>query len=191
MLELAMHVLDIVQNSLRAGATRVEIQVREDLAKDLWVLEIEDNGRGISKEMLSRVGDPFVTSRLDSGGGLGIPLLKQAAESCGGGLEIQSQEGQGTKVAAYFQLNHLDRPPLGDMGETMGVLIGGNPTTEFFYEHKVNGKIYFLDTVTMKKILGVVSIDGPAVVAFIKKDVETGLKEIGADRFAKIRKVLE
>src|SRR3972149_2652803 len=154
MLELSMHILDIAQNSLAAGSTRVEIRIGEDLPADLLVIEVRDNGRGSSEAMLPRVTDPFVTSRTTREVGLGLPLLKEAAERCEGCLEVRSEEGQGTTVVARFRLDHFDRAPLGDMGETMGGLIAANPNVDFLYEHRVDARIYLLETREMRQGFG-------------------------------------
>lgn len=190
MLELSLHIMDLVQNSLAAGATRVAIRVRESSAEDRLDMEIEDNGGGIPPEMLGRITDPFVTSRKTGQAGLGLPLLREAAERCGGGIEVHSTTGAGTKVCAWFRRDHVDRAPLGDMGETLGVLIAGNPGVGLLYEHRVDEKDYRLDSLEMKKVLGPVPLDDPAVRGFIRRDVKEGLKRIGADAFPKIRRVL-
>ena len=190
MLELSMHILDIVQNSLAAQASQVEIRIREDLGKDFLILEVEDNGRGMSPELTQRVTDPFYTSRTTREVGLGLPLLKLAAERCGGRLEVQSQEGKGTRISATFGLDHFDRAPLGDMGETLAVLICGNPGVDFLYEHGVDGQTYRLATREMREILGPVSLDEPSVYDFIRRDVQQGLKKIKAASFPKIMEVL-
>ncbi len=181
MLELALHIMDLVQNSLAAGATQVEIEIGESLAEDRLTIEIRDNGRGIPAEMLTRVTDPFVTSRKARAVGLGLPLFKNAAESCGGGMEVLSETGRGTKVRAWFRLAHIDRAPLGSIGETMGILITGNPSVDFFYEHRVDEKAYRLETPAMREALGEVPLSDPAVLDFVRRDIEEGLRKIGAD----------
>jgi hypothetical protein len=190
MLELSMHILDIVQNSLAAGSTRVEIRIREDLPADLLMIEVRDNGRGISEAMLPRVTDPFVTSRTTREVGLGLPLLKEATERCEGCLEVRSEEGQGTTVSARFRLDHFDRAPLGNMGETMGILIAGNPQVDFLYEHWVDEQIYTLETREMRQVLGPIGLDDPSVLDFVRQDIQMGLKKIGAATFPKIMEVL-
>ena len=190
MLELSMHILDIVQNSLAARASRVEIRIGEDLAEDLLALEVKDNGRGMAPEVIRRVTDPFYTSRTTREVGLGIPLLKLAAERCGGCLEVQSLEGKGTRISATFRLNHFDRAPLGDMGETLAVLICGNPGADFLYEHRVDDRTYRLETGEMREVLGTVPLDAPSVHDFVRRDVQEGLKKIGAASFPKIMEVL-
>jgi hypothetical protein len=190
MQELSMHILDIVQNSLAAGATRIEIRIREALGEDLLIIEVADNGRGMPQEILKRVMDPFFTSRTTREVGLGLSLFREATERTRGHLEVQSEEGKGTRVMARFCLNHFDRAPLGDMGETMGVLISGNPGVDFLYEHRVESQIYFLETREMREILGPVGLDDPSVLEFIRQDIQSGLKKIGAATFPKVMEVL-
>lgn len=190
MQELSMHILDIVQNSLAAGATRVEIRIRENLAEDILMIEVQDNGRGIPQEVLYRVMDPFFTSRTTREIGLGLSLLKEATERSGGCLKVCSEEGRGTRVMARFQLDHFDRAPLGDMGETVGVIMSGNPAVDFFYEHQVDGQIYVLDTREMRNILGPINLDDPLVLDFVRQDIQRGLKKIGAATFPKVMEVL-
>lgn len=186
-----MHIMDLVQNSLTAGATRVEICIGEDLTQNHMVIEIQDNGHGIPKEMLGKVADPFTTSRKTRPVGLGLSLLKEAAERCGGGFWIESSEGRGTKVRANFQHDHIDRAPLGDIGETLAMLIAANPNLDFHYEHGVGEKTYSLDTRKMREVLGNVSIAEGAIMEFVKDDVRNGLKEIGAATFPGTMEVLK
>jgi hypothetical protein len=190
MLELSMHILDIAQNSLAAGSTRVEIRIQEDLPADVLVIEVRDNGRGISGEMLPKVTDPFVTSRTTREVGLGLPLLKEAAERCEGCVEVRSAEGRGTTVVARFRLDHFDRAPLGDMGETMGILISANPDVDFLYEHRVDQRIYIMETREMRQVLGSIGLDDPSVLDFVRQDIRMGLKKIGAATFPKIMELL-
>jgi len=190
MLELSMHILDIAQNSLRAGASRVEVRVREDREKDRLIIEVQDNGRGMPPEIVKRVGDPFYTTRPTRVAGLGVPLLKEAAEKCGGHLEVHSREGEGTRILAVFQLDHFDRAPLGDMGETLAILITGNPGVDFHYLHQVDEQTYRLDTREMREVLGPVGLEDSSVFAFIREDVQAGLKKIGAATFPKIAEIL-
>jgi hypothetical protein len=158
--------------------------------EDLLIIEVADNGRGMSPEILRRVTDPFFTSRTIREVGLGLSLFKEATERTRGHLEVQSEEGMGTRVMARFRLDHFDRPPLGDMGETLGVLISGNPEVDFLYEHRVESQIYFLETREMREILGPVGLDDPLVLDFIRQDIQSGLKKIGAATFPKVMEVL-
>lgn len=126
MRELSLHILDILQNSVEAGATRVELSVVEDLAADRLTIEVRDNGRGIPPDKLPHVFDPFYTSRKTRHVGLGLPLLQTAAERCDGDATITSEVGVGTTLTATFQHSHLDRAPLGDMtGTLLSFVLGG------------------------------------------------------------------
>ena len=137
MRELSLHILDVVQNSLEAGATRIQLLINEDLRADRLTIEVIDNGRGMNQELLRRVLDPFVTTRTTRRVGLGLPLLAAAAERCNGKLEIQSELGKGTTVMVTFQHSHIDRAPLGDMVSTLISILLSNPLVDFEYEHRV------------------------------------------------------
>ncbi len=140
MRELSLHILDILQNSVEAGATRVELSVVEDLAADRLTIEVRDNGRGIAPDKLPHVFDPFYTSRKTRHVGLGLPLLQAAAERCDGDATITSEIGVGTTLTATFQHSHLDRAPLGDMvGTLMSFVLGG--ACDLRYVHRVTGRL--------------------------------------------------
>jgi signal transduction histidine kinase len=142
--ELSLHILDIVENSIAAGAETVEIYISEDTTKNLLTIEIKDNGRGMEEAMLAKVLDPFFTTKKVRRIGLGLPLLKQAAETACGELKIESKLGQGSIVQATFQLNHIDRQPLGDIAQTLRLLVITHPEIRFIYQHSYDEeKIYF------------------------------------------------
>lgn len=150
--ELSLHILDIVQNSIAAGARLITVEIAEDGAKDALAITICDDGCGMSAEMLATATDPFVTGRKTRRVGLGLPLFKLAAEMTGGGLEIISREGEGTCVQAVFGLSHIDRKPLGDIAATMRQLITANGNIDFVYRHSVGERSYTLDTRELRKI---------------------------------------
>jgi anti-sigma regulatory factor (Ser/Thr protein kinase) len=136
MRELSLHILDILQNSVEAGATRVELTIDEDLAADRLTITIEDNGRGIPPEKLPALFDPFYTTRSTRHVGLGLPLLKAAAERCNGDVTVASEVGAGTTLTAAFQHSHLDRAPLGDLtGTLLTFVLGG--ACDLRYVHRV------------------------------------------------------
>lgn len=113
MKNMALHILDIVQNSITAGASLINITIDEVHHGDMLMIEIRDNGSGMSKEMLDHVTDPYTTSRTTRKVGLGIPLFKRNAEQCEGNFSIQSLVGEGTTTTALFKTNHPDTPPWG------------------------------------------------------------------------------
>ena len=177
MKELSLHVLDIAENSVSAGATRIEITVTEDLNNDLLEISIRDNGKGMDADLKERITDPFVTSRTTRKVGLGIPFLKAAAEACAGTFTIESIPGKGTTISARFQHSHLDRMPLGDLKVTFLNLIVGYPDIQWIFRYDNDGKIYQLDTQPVKEILGDVPFSDPAVIRYLKKDLENGLNK--------------
>lgn len=134
--DISLHILDIVENSIAVSASRVEITVVEDMEKDLLLVEIKDNGRGMSEGRLEKVLDPFFTTKSVRKVGLGLPLLAQAARESGGDIEIESEVGIGTRVKATFQHSHPDRKPLGNIAETMRILRATNPDIEFVYKYE-------------------------------------------------------
>ena len=168
MRELSLHILDIAQNSLTAGARSVEIDVTADGAENLLPIVVRDDGCGMSPEFLARVTDPFTTKRTTRKVGLGIPLFRQAAELAGGEFSIESQEGVGTCVKATFQLDHIDRMPLGDLAGTLTALIGGSPGTEFHLRFEFSGKQFDFDTREIKETLQGVPIDSYEVLAYLR-----------------------
>lgn len=134
--DLSLHILDIVENSITAGAKNIKIKIAEDIQKDQLIIEITDDGKGMSKVMKEKVLDPFFTTRTTRRVGLGLPLLAQAAKISGGDIQIQSEPGSGTKIKATFGYSHIDRQPLGDLGQTLKILIISHPEINFVYEHK-------------------------------------------------------
>jgi len=174
--DISLHILDIVENSIAAGANRVEIRVIEDTRKDILSVEIRDNGKGMSEEVLENAVDPFYTTRTTRRVGLGLSLLSQSAKEAEGDMTIKSKEDEGTIIYAYFKHSHIDRKPLGNMAETLIVLIAGNPAVDFLYEHKFNNRIYSIDISEIREELGDIPLSSPDVIEAIRKDIQSGLK---------------
>jgi K+-sensing histidine kinase KdpD len=149
--DLSLHILDIVENSIRAHAKKIEIKIIEDKKKDLLTIEIIDDGKGMDKKTLKNVLDPFFTTKNTRRVGLGLSLLAQSAEESGGSIKIESKPGQGTKVKAVFGYSHIDRKPLGDVNKSLKVLIAANPDINFIYEYQKDNANYYLDTKEIKK----------------------------------------
>jgi signal transduction histidine kinase len=139
--DLSLHVLDIAENAVAAGARRVAVSVLEDARRDLLVLRVADDGPGMTKRDVRRALDPFFTTK-GKRTGLGLPLLAQAAEQCGGGLTLRSLRGGGTTVVARFRAGHVDRPPLTNMAGTLEVLVLGHPEIAFRYRHTRDGRTF-------------------------------------------------
>jgi hypothetical protein len=179
-LELALHILDIVENSVRAGATLVRILIRENRAKDLFLMRITDNGSGMTPEERQRALDPFYTTKKVRRVGLGLPMLSDAADRTGGKMTLRSKPGTGTVVEAAFGLSHIDRQPMGNIVSTLITIIVGNPGIDLLYRHEVDGRSYLLDTKEIKKELEDVPLNHPEVTGFLREHIAEGLSDIGA-----------
>ncbi len=167
MRELALHILDLVQNSIEAGASRVLLVIIEDIGGDTLTIRVRDNGRGMDDATRRRVLDPFVTTRKTRRVGLGLPLIDMSTRQCGGYLRIDSQVGEGTEVEAVYRHSHLDRPPLGDLVATVKTLIVANPGLDFVYRHTVGGAVFEVATRELTSILGDMPLTHPDVIAWL------------------------
>jgi hypothetical protein len=178
MLELALHILDIAENSTRAGAKTVFITIVEDETRDILSMEISDDGIGMSPEVLARALDPFYTTKKVRRVGLGLPLLKDAAERTGGRLSIESTMALGTRVHVDFGLFHIDRQPRGVISGVLVTLVAGNPEVDFIYSHCTSHGRYIMDTRDIRKELEDIPINHMEVLKFIRRNVQEGLQDI-------------
>lgn len=166
MRELSLNILDIVENSVKAEAKTVYIDV---IAKDnVLTISIKDDGKGMSEEFLSRVTDPYTTTRTTRKVGMGLPFLKMEAEMAGGTFDIRSKLGEGTVVTTTFAIDHIDRPPLGDLGETMSTLISNGDEVDYVLHFVFKDTDFVFDTRELKAQLDGVPMDEPEVLLFIK-----------------------
>lgn len=180
MRELALHLLDIAQNSVAAQASNIRISVVENTSSDRLHLAVEDDGIGMNAETVQRVVDPFVTSRTTRNVGLGIPLLKAAAESCEGFLKINSHPGVGTRVDVEFQRSHIDRMPLGDVGETFLTLVVGCPEVHWRFVYQFDQDLFEFDDAEIKQTLEGIALSEPSVLAYLRGFLQQGIAQIQA-----------
>lgn len=165
MKELSLNILDVAKNSVTAGATRIQIDVSESETR--LTITISDNGCGMTPEFLSRVTDPFTTTRTTRKVGLGLPLMKMEAQMSGGDLTIDSKLGEGTTVTTWFDPGNIDMPPLGDLVSSIITLIQGSPDIDFVFTHSKNGQSYTLDTGEIRAIMGDISLSEPEVLSWL------------------------
>jgi len=173
--EISLHILDIAENSVNAGASIVKITIIENIKKNQLIIRIEDNGKGMDEETVHKITDPFVTSRTTRKVGLGIPFLKEAAEACRGGLEIKSEPGKGTSISVSFQYDHIDRMPLGDIESTLLNLIIGYPEVRWIFTYQNDDKEFHLDTQPIREILGEIPLSDPNVIKYLKQTISQGI----------------
>lgn len=184
MKELSLNILDVAENSVKAEAKNVEIKLEE--TENTLRLSIIDDGRGMKPDFLARVTDPFVTTRTTRSVGMGLSLLKLAAEQTGGDMTIESvsqelsPEKHGTCVTAFFHTDHIDFEPLGDVISTMMTLIQGSPDIDFVFEHTYPAGETALDTKEMRAVLGEdVKLDNAEVIAWIGQFLKEQYAESG------------
>jgi anti-sigma regulatory factor (Ser/Thr protein kinase) len=163
MKDLALHILDILQNSVTAGATMIKLRIDEIPDDDKYLVKFTDNGKGMDAEMVKHVTDPFFTTRTTRKVGLGLPLLKQNAERTGGSMKIHSQPGKGTEVEVEFSYKHIDRLPAGDIPGTFALTASSYPAVDFKYTHNTPQGTFVFDTAEIKDTLGDLAISNPMV----------------------------
>lgn len=174
--DLSLHILDIAENSISAGATRISVSVVEDREKDLLSVEIVDNGRGIPQELMENILDPFCTTRTTRRVGMGLSLLAQSAREAGGDISIRSESGAGTTVSAWFQHSHIDRKPIGNMADTIVVLITGNTDIDFVFRYIKDDRQYLLNTQEIRAELEGIPLNAPPVIAALRNDIRDFLE---------------
>ena len=173
-----MHIMDILQNSTRAGASEVTLEVLEDAAADTLTIRFIDNGCGMDAETVQKVINPFFTTRTTRKVGLGLPLLKQNTEQTGGSLDIQSEKGKGTTVTAVFGLTHLDRPPMGDLAGTVVLTASAYPDIRFIFHYHNGETDYVFDTVEVNEALDGISIQEPEVIQYLKEMIQENIGNV-------------
>ena len=178
MKEIALHLLDIVQNSVKANASHVDIGFELD-AGGVLTMSVKDDGCGMTKEFVERVSSPFVTTRTTRKVGLGIPLLMQNAMQSGGKVEIESEPGKGTTIRATFHVSSIDCLPLGDLASTMATIIMGSPDKPEFSLRCASpaGEMSFL-TEEIRPMLEGVSLAEPDVVQWIQQSLQEEIEPI-------------
>jgi len=182
MTELALHILDLAQNSIRAKARLVEIYILENPDENYYRIVIKDDGHGMDAETLQKATDPFYTSRTTRKVGLGIPMLKQNAEQCDGSFHIESTPGLGTSLTATFSYRHIDRPPLGDITGTILILLANEMGTDVLYRHQTLQGEFNFDSREIKRILEGTPLVTKEIRNFLKSMIEENLDEIQITR---------
>ncbi len=176
--DLSLHILDIAQNSLEAGASLIEIEVSENLQENLLTILVRDNGRGMDPKTLAKATDPFFTTRTTRKVGMGLPLLAAAARAAGGMLAIDTKSGEGTTIRATFQHGHIDRAPLGDIETTLMVLLSGHQDKDVYFKHTLEGRIFELDSRDFRA--AEIDLTSPVGLAILREAIrkgEAGLRE--------------
>ena len=178
MRELSLHILDVLENSIEAGATHTDLTIEEDLERDILRIVVRDDGRGMSEEFAHQVLDPFVTTRTTRHVGLGLPLFAAAAGRCNGGLSIESEPGVGTTVTATFQHSHIDRAPLGDIVTSLMAVILFQRPVDIHYKHTVDDRSFEFDTEEIRRELGAIPLSHPRVRRWLESALTEGIASL-------------
>ena len=183
MRELSDNIMDIAQNSISAGAALTEVHVKVSHADNVITFVFKDDGCGMSEELVKSVIEPFTTTRKTRKVGLGLPLLKQTAEMTGGSLDIQSTVGVGTTVTATFGLDHIDRPPMGDVAGAWFSLVVMNPEKDFLFTYDYDGQVFTFDTREVREAVKPIPLNQMEISAWIKDCISTEIKELHGGNF--------
>jgi len=183
MREISLHLLDIAENSVAAGALNIRIEVHEDIKNDILQASVEDDGRGMDTETAKSVLDPFYTTRTTRKVGLGIPLLKLAAEQSQGGLGLVSEPGKGTRVEVTFRHSHIDRMPLGDLASTFLAVLVAYPHIHWIFNYRATqpdgqSNEFAFDDTELKAELGGLPMTEPEILSFVRRMLEEGIGAI-------------
>ena len=176
--ELSLNILDIAQNAITAHANLIKINILYNTKSDRLLIQIEDDGCGMTPDQQKKVIDPFYTTRTTRNVGLGIPFFKMSAELTGGTLVIDSSPQKGTLIEAGFGLSHIDRMPLGNIAATMVSLIGANPDLNFVLFVDYDQKSFAADTRLFRDTLGEIPLSAPQVLEFIENFINENLQSI-------------
>lgn len=175
---LADHILDIVQNSLAAKATLIEIIVEENKTGDFCSVKITDDGCGMNEEELRQAANPFFTSRKTRKVGLGLPLLKQNAEQSEGKFSLKSEKGKGTEVEATFRLTNVDKPPLGEIWDVFYLTLLGNENVNFVLDYRTEKGNFRISSVEIREAVGDVSLQSAEIREAITGLIRNNIKEL-------------
>ncbi len=180
MKDISFHITDITENCIRAGADRIDIGL--SVEGKLFELSVADNGCGMSEETVQKATNPFYTTRTTRKIGLGLPFLIQNAEQSGGSVAIKSEIGAGTSVRATFMLDNIDCPPMGDLADTLMLLMTGNPTIDTVLTLACDGESFTISTADITEILDGVPLGHPEVATMVKEIIGGNIDEIFGDR---------
>lgn len=173
MKDLSLHVLDIAENSVRAGAKNIRIVIHESSADDRFELRVEDDGCGIDP---GKMDDMYFTSKCGKKFGMGLPLLRQSAQECAGSFAIEAAQPHGTIVRAEFQRSHLDMKPLGNFGATVEALLCACEETDYVVDYACDGRSFVFETAHLREELDGLPLTEPTVLQYIKQEIHEGIR---------------
>lgn len=177
MQEIAMNILDIAYNSIKAKANLIKILIYDSSKSNIIKIQIIDNGIGMSQETINKVVDPFYTTRTTRKVGLGIPMFKENIEATGGNFSIESTLGNGTTITGEFVKDHIDTPPMGNLVDTIITLIQADDKIDYLFKYTSDDFEFIFDTNEIKVILDGVAINLPEIIVWLKDYIKEGLRK--------------
>jgi Signal transduction histidine kinase len=174
--DIAMHLLDIIFNSIHAKAHLIKIYIKDSQKEDRIVCRIEDDGCGMDEQTQIEVQNPFFTTRTTRDVGLGIPLFKQGALQTGGQFHLASKLGEGTVIEAIYVKSNIDCPSLGDLAETLVTLIQADEKIAYEVDYRWDKGSFELKTEAIKEILDGVPINEPNIILWLKEYIKEGIQ---------------
>ncbi|OWZ83275.1 ATP-binding protein [Natranaerobius trueperi] len=182
MKELSLHLLDLIQNSIEASATKIYVKVYLSYVNDQLIIEVIDNGKGIEDSLKEQVTDPFKTTRTTRRVGLGLSLLEMKAKQCDGGIKVESNlKGLGTKVSVWFKYSHWDRPPIGKLINTIITVFQANPDLDLEFSYQVENSNFEFSTEEVKAVLNKDAFRNLKVLNWVKEYLEENIQLNGGD----------
>lgn len=173
--DICFHLVDLVQNSVAAGARTIRLGIMESEKENTLTLDISDDGRGMDGQTLEKVQDPFFTSKSFKKVGLGIPLLKATAQACRGGFAIRSQVGRGTEVSARMERGHLDCPPMGNLPDTLLSLLVSLDGIDLQFAYRSDRGEFSISSHAVREQVGEIHFSHPDIYRFLKDYILAGL----------------
>lgn len=178
MRELSLHILDIIENSIRAGASIIAVTITEVPENDRLEILVEDNGSGLNVPP-EDAANPFYTTKEGKRTGLGLSLFQAAAEQAGGGLRIEKSPLGGVAVRAGMSLGHIDRRPLGDLAATLSSVVCTNPDLDLRCRFRAGGQEWVVRVPEVAKELCANERCGLAIARRVSEKIKNGLAALG------------
>ena len=179
MRELSLHILDLIENAIRAGASVISVAVAEHADEDMLEIVVEDNGPGLGVPP-EEATNPFFTTKNGKRVGLGLSLFRATAEQAGGHLAIGKSPLGGVSVRTTMQLSHIDRRPLGDLAATLSSVVCTNPHLDLWCRVGSGDDEYVVRASDVAKEFCANDRCGLAIARRVSEEIKTGLASMNA-----------
>jgi len=176
MQDLAMISLELVQNSLKANASHLDLSFILNQENGTSTLIVKDDGIGMDEEMLRKVSSPFVTSRTTRNVGLGLAFFTQAIQQADGFVQFESKLNQGTTIKGTWKSDHWDAPPLGNLGEVVLMALQSHPEVHLVFTFSYQSSAYTFDSKAFETSIAPVPISELAILQWIESEINMNIE---------------